>query len=131
MEWLAILPIARHQRRGHHAHRRAHLVRPTSPSRETRTDATPRARRFTTRETKEFGLQSSFRYTKVLVLIVESAMIYSFALIVEITLYFIGSNAFYIVYDPIAQLTVRPPPLSLPFIPSLTHARFCRASSQR
>lgn len=40
-------------------------------------------------------------------------MIYSFALIVEITLYFIGSNAFYIVYDPIAQLTVRPLPLSL------------------
>lgn len=40
-------------------------------------------------------------------------MIYSFALIVEITLYFIGSNAFYIVYDPIAQLTVRPSPLSL------------------
>lgn len=63
--------------------------------------------RFTTRETKEFGLHSSFRYTKVLVLIVESAMIYSFALVVELTLYFIGSNAFYIVYDPIAQLTVR------------------------
>ena len=42
----------------------------------------------------------------VLVLIIESAMIYSAALVIEITLYFIGSNAFYIVYDPIAQLTV-------------------------
>ncbi len=65
-------------------------------------------------------MQSSFRYTKVLVLIVESAMIYSFALIVEITLYFIGSNAFYIVYDPIAQLTVRPPSHSSPHACSLS-----------
>ena len=40
-------------------------------------------------------------------MIIESAMIYSAALVIEITLYFIGSNAFYIVYDPIAQLTVR------------------------
>lgn len=54
-------------------------------------------------------------------------MIYSFALIVEITLYLIGSNAFYIVYDPIAQLTVRPSliPLSPPLflLPTLTRAR--------
>ncbi len=62
--------------------------------------------RFTTRETKDFKVSSSFRYTKVLVLIIESAAIYSAALVIEITLYFIGSNAFYIVYDPIAQLTV-------------------------
>lgn len=34
-------------------------------------------------------------------------MIYSVALICEITLYFLNSNAFYIIYDPIAQLTVR------------------------
>ncbi|KAI0779718.1 hypothetical protein C8Q74DRAFT_710801 [Fomes fomentarius] len=60
---------------------------------------------FTTRETKDSGVSSAFRYTKVLVLIIESAMIYSMALVIEITLYFIGSNAFYIVYDPIAQLT--------------------------
>ncbi|RPD53973.1 hypothetical protein L227DRAFT_512399 [Lentinus tigrinus ALCF2SS1-6] len=51
------------------------------------------------------GVVGPFRYTKVLVLIIESAMIYSAALVIEITLYFIGSNAFYIVYDPIAQLT--------------------------
>ncbi|KAI0737616.1 hypothetical protein C8Q80DRAFT_315009 [Daedaleopsis nitida] len=62
---------------------------------------------FTTRETRE--LSSNFRYTKVLVLIIESAMIYSAALVIEITLYFLGTNAFYIVYDPIAQLTVRLP----------------------
>ena len=55
-------------------------------------------------------MSSQFRYTKVLVLVIESAMIYSAALLVEITLYFIGSNAFYIVYDPIAQLTVSPLP---------------------
>ena len=54
-------------------------------------------------------MSSQFRYTKVLVLVIESAMIYSAALLVEITLYFIGSNAFYIVYDPIAQLTVSAP----------------------
>ena len=33
-------------------------------------------------------------------------MIYSSALIIEIAHYFAGSNAFYILYDPIAQLTV-------------------------
>jgi len=44
-------------------------------------------------------------YGRVLALVVESAMIYSVALVVEITLYFMGSNAFYIIYDPIAQLT--------------------------
>lgn len=58
-------------------------------------------------------------------------MIYSFALIVEITLYFIGSNAFYIVYDPIAQLTVRPLPPSLSLFMFFADARECRASSQR
>ncbi len=52
------------------------------------------------------GSIGPFRYTKALVLVIESAMIYSAALVIEITLYFIGSNAFYIVYDPIAQLTV-------------------------
>ena len=62
--------------------------------------------RFITRESGGV-VTSHFRYTKVLLLVIESAMIYSAALLVEITLYFIGSNAFYIVYDPIAQLTVR------------------------
>ncbi|OJT13692.1 hypothetical protein TRAPUB_9791 [Trametes pubescens] len=87
---------------------------------------------FTTRETKEFGLQSSFRYTKVLVLIVESAMIYSFALIVEITLYFIGSNAFYIVYDPIAQLTgIVPTMIIVMSVLGLTAGDFESAATRR
>ncbi|KAI0775779.1 hypothetical protein BD413DRAFT_284875 [Trametes elegans] len=55
------------------------------------------------------GGSRNFRYWRVLVIIIESGMIYSVALICEITLYFLGSNAFYIVYDPIAQLTVGPP----------------------
>lgn len=42
-------------------------------------------------------------------IIIESGMIYSVALICEITLYFLNSNAFYIIYDPIAQLTVCAP----------------------
>lgn len=33
-------------------------------------------------------------------------MIYSSVLVIEIVLYVMGDNAFYIVYDPIAQLTV-------------------------
>ncbi|TBU26459.1 hypothetical protein BD309DRAFT_902340 [Dichomitus squalens] len=60
---------------------------------------------FITRESGGSLINSQFRYTKVLVLIIESAMVYSAALVIEITLYFCGSNAFYIVYDPIAQLT--------------------------
>ena len=55
------------------------------------------------------GGTASFRYWRVLVIIIESGMIYSVALICELALYFLGSNAFYIVYDPIAQLTVRSP----------------------
>ena len=42
-------------------------------------------------------------------LIIESGMVYSAALLVEIALYFSEHNAFYIVYDPIAQLTVSVP----------------------
>ena len=48
----------------------------------------------------------SFRYRKVLALVIESGAIYSSALAIEITLYFLNTNAFYIVYDRIAQLTV-------------------------
>lgn len=39
-------------------------------------------------------------------MIIESGMIYSSVLVIEIVLYVLGDNAFYIVYDPIAQLTV-------------------------
>ncbi|KAI0713462.1 hypothetical protein C8Q76DRAFT_675570 [Earliella scabrosa] len=46
-----------------------------------------------------------FRYFKIFMLIIESAMIYSAAILIEIILYFSGHHAFYIVYDPIAQLT--------------------------
>ena len=61
------------------------------------------------------GGSKNFRYWRVLVIIIESGMIYSVALICEITLYFLGSNAFYIVYDPIAQLTVRHHPRPICF----------------
>lgn len=54
---------------------------------------------------RQDGGTASFRYWKVLIIIIESGMVYSVALICEITLYFLNSNAFYIVYDPIAQLT--------------------------
>ena len=57
---------------------------------------------------RDFGGKKYFPYFKVLLVIIESGMIYSVALICEITLYFLKSNAFYIVYDPIAQLTVSP-----------------------
>lgn len=52
-------------------------------------------------------LTSSIKYRRVLALVVESGAIYSSALLIEITLYFLNTNAFYIIYDPIAQLTVR------------------------
>ncbi|KAJ3997785.1 hypothetical protein F5050DRAFT_1568549 [Lentinula boryana] len=48
---------------------------------------------------------SSFKYRRVLILVIESGAIYSSALVIEITLYFLNNNAFYIIYDPIAQLT--------------------------
>ncbi|KAJ3975776.1 hypothetical protein EV361DRAFT_431448 [Lentinula raphanica] len=48
---------------------------------------------------------SAFKYRRVLILVIESGAIYSSALVIEITLYFLNNNAFYIIYDPIAQLT--------------------------
>jgi len=54
------------------------------------------------------GVSRSLGTAKILVLVIESGMIYSAALIIEIACYFSGSNAFYILYDPIAQLTVSP-----------------------
>ncbi|KAF5355569.1 hypothetical protein D9758_006347 [Tetrapyrgos nigripes] len=51
------------------------------------------------------GANSQVNYRRITFIIVESGAIYSSALIIEITLYFLGSNAFYIIYDPIAQLT--------------------------
>lgn len=62
------------------------------------------------------GVTRNFGTAKVLVLVIESGMIYSASLIIEISCYFSGSNSFYIVYDPIAQLTVSSPdpfPLAL------------------
>jgi len=52
------------------------------------------------------GVTRSLGAAKILVIVIESGMIYSAALIIEIACYFSGSNAFYILYDPIAQLTV-------------------------
>ncbi|EMD39585.1 hypothetical protein CERSUDRAFT_111897 [Gelatoporia subvermispora B] len=59
------------------------------------------------------GGTRNFRYWRILLIIIESGMIYSVALICEITLYFLDSNAFYIVYDPIAQLTAITPTMIL------------------
>jgi len=50
---------------------------------------------------------------RILLVVIESGMIYSAALICEITLYFLASNAFYIIYDPIAQLTAITPTMIL------------------
>lgn len=59
------------------------------------------------------GVSHSLGTAQVLVLIIESGMIYSTALIIEISCYFSGSNSFYIIYDPIAQLTSIVPTLIL------------------
>ncbi|CCM04916.1 uncharacterized protein FIBRA_07113 [Fibroporia radiculosa] len=48
---------------------------------------------------------ANFRYWRIMLIVIESGMIYSVALICEVTLYFMGLNSFYIIYDPIGQLT--------------------------
>ncbi|KAE9392005.1 hypothetical protein BT96DRAFT_924966 [Gymnopus androsaceus JB14] len=58
---------------------------------------------------RQINPESTFKYRRVLTLVIESGAIYSSALIIEITLYFLNSNAFYIIYDPIAQLTAITP----------------------
>ncbi|KAI0645766.1 hypothetical protein C8Q79DRAFT_715227 [Trametes meyenii] len=79
---------------------------------------------------------SNFRYWRVLVIIIESGMIYSVALVCEITLYFLGSNAFYIVYDPIAQLTAITPTMiivlaAMQLTSSDVHSRITRSNGAR
>ena len=82
------------------------------------------------------GLQGAFvqqyRFARAFLLIIESAMIYSTAVLIEIILYFPGNNAFYIVYDPIAQLTVSQTAIHTPSseIPALSFSRG-RASYRR
>jgi len=49
---------------------------------------------------------TAYRYKRALALVVESGSVYSVAVLIELVLYLANSNAFYIVYDPIAQLTV-------------------------
>lgn len=77
------------------------------------------------------GSVAHFRYWRILVIIIESGMIYSVALICEITLYFLSLNAFYIVYDPIGQLTGITPTLilllaGLELTTNDVHSRFTR-----
>ena len=75
------------------------------------------------------GVTRNLGTAKVLVLIIESGMIYSAALIIEIALYFAGSNGFYIIYDPIAQLTVSsvcPFPSFSSFLISGSTSQSCR-----
>ncbi|TCD70178.1 hypothetical protein EIP91_004648 [Steccherinum ochraceum] len=53
-----------------------------------------------------FGQRSmALQYSKAFIVVVESGMICALALGCEITLFFMSSNAFYLVYNPIAQLT--------------------------
>ncbi|KAI0087735.1 hypothetical protein BDY19DRAFT_219876 [Irpex rosettiformis] len=82
------------------------------------------------------GSRTAFRYWRVLVIIIESGMVYSIALICEITLYFLHSNAFYIVYDPIAQLTAITPTLiiilaALQLTANDVHSRMTRSRDTR
>ncbi|CDO70150.1 hypothetical protein BN946_scf185009.g1 [Trametes cinnabarina] len=82
------------------------------------------------------GGSTAFRYWRVLVIIIESGMIYSVALVCELALYFLGSNAFYIVYDPIAQLTAITPTLiivlaALQLTSSDVHSRLTRSRNAR
>jgi len=51
------------------------------------------------------GMTHNLGVAEVLVLVIESGMIYSATLVIEIACYFAGSNAFYILYDPMVQLT--------------------------
>ncbi|KAF9050836.1 hypothetical protein BDZ89DRAFT_940567 [Hymenopellis radicata] len=51
-------------------------------------------------------LPSDSFYQFVLITVVESGLVYSAALLVNVVLYFSRDNAFYIVYDPIGQLAV-------------------------
>ncbi|KAI0339096.1 hypothetical protein BDW22DRAFT_1457476 [Trametopsis cervina] len=77
-----------------------------------------------------------FRYWRILLIIIESGMVYSLALICEITLYFLDSNAFYIVYDPIAQLTAIVPTLiiiiaALQLATNDVHSRITRSKGSK
>ncbi|OSX62671.1 hypothetical protein POSPLADRAFT_1122355, partial [Postia placenta MAD-698-R-SB12] len=47
---------------------------------------------------------TTFRTWKILLIIVESGMIYSISVTLMLSLYYLGSNSFYIIYDPIDQL---------------------------
>lgn len=64
------------------------------------------AYRYQARKTEAAFAFTSVKYSRVLAVVIESGMIYSSVLVIEIVLYVMGDNAFYIVYDPIAQLTV-------------------------
>lgn len=66
----------------------------------------PPISRYMARQINTKFSSSTFKYRRILALVVESGAIYSSALVIEITLYFLHTNAFYIIYDPIAQLTV-------------------------
>jgi hypothetical protein len=74
---------------------------------------------------KKGSLHTS-RYWKIIRLIIESGAIYSAALVFEITFYVLHSNAFYIVYDPIAQLTV-----NFSYLISAFNFNLCLSSGDR
>ncbi|THU98435.1 hypothetical protein K435DRAFT_964962 [Dendrothele bispora CBS 962.96] len=60
---------------------------------------------YLSRQYADMNLPTTLKYRRILLIVVESGAVYSSALIIEITLYFLDNNAFYIIYDPIAQLT--------------------------
>lgn len=82
------------------------------------------------------GGVAHFQYWRILLIVIESGMVYSVALICEITLYFLNSNAFYIVYDPIAQLTAITPTMiiilaALQITSNDVHSRLTRSKGNK
>lgn len=111
MEWIVILSIARDKRRCYFFDCFPNLVSRSSQLWFELYSTVPS--RWVSRQNSSLH-DSSFKYRRVLLLVIESGAIYSSALVIEITLYFLNNNAFYIIYDPIAQLTASVPiPLRL------------------
>ena len=105
MERIIVLHVSRHQCYCNHAHCWENLVRRVHsvPSLNV---LTKYLNRWIGRQIDDAHTRSATRYRRVLLLIIESGAIYSSAVLIEIILYFLPHNAFYIVYDPIAQLVV-------------------------
>jgi hypothetical protein len=62
---------------------------------------------YTTRSILRLGVLGKGTYKRVLTLVIESGMMYSIFLTLEILLYLVGNNGFYVVYESLAQISVR------------------------